>query len=616
MNNPLHILQISRDASLLETSDRNEGLARQRYYLEMLNSLAPGSHMTILVSSASKANLIDLSLPQLSIVGVRGSRPMRCLKVIGKICAIHRARPVDVATFQTVFDEGSLGALLCAFLGIRSVGQLHFDPFGKAAQLTEFGDTLLGSLRFRFGLLCLRLFHSLRTVGTRTSTYLLEHGLHWKVSTIPVGTFSTAFVPNSEETEQPAYVLFVGRLVRQKRIDRFLRVAHLIKQKCPAMKFLVAGDGPEREAAERLAQELGIADSVTFLGHVGNEKLPLLYQQATLYLMTSDFEGFGRTLVEAYLCSTPAVAPRLAGVEDIIIDGETGFLVEAANEESYCQKALLLIGDRQTRNKFAVAGNRFVKETFKAPHLAESWLKLLINAARQAPDCLLMPKRHSFRRWRSISFAPFSLLRALQYEAISGLSLQGKILDVGGGKKNSYYHLLKLNGSIDSVNIDPTIRPTLITDLNIALPLSDNSYDAIISFNTLEHIRDDEVALQECLRVLKPGGQLFITVPFLYHVHGSPCDYSRKTHFWWVEKLESLGIPRTQIKVEPLVWDKFSTGISIALPPFLEKILRPATLTFSALRSFIFERGLNLSVNRRALSYCNTAVGYFISITK
>lgn len=176
---------------------------------------------------------------------------------------------------------------------------------------------------------------------------------------------------------------------------------------------------------------------------------------------------------------------------------------------------------------------------------------------------ILPPKRPTWQRWLRLSKSRYSVLRGLEYERIEGLRLQGRTLDVGGGQRNSYYRLLRIEGPIESVNIDPAMEPTILADLNAPLPLASASYDNVISLNTLEHIRNDTVAIREMVRVLKPGGQLHIIVLFLYRVHGSPNDYHRHTATWWVGFLLALGLSPETLTIQPLVWDPLSSAFSL-----------------------------------------------------
>lgn len=194
-----------------------------------------------------------------------------------------------------------------------------------------------------------------------------------------------------------------------------------------------------------------------------------------------------------------------------------------------------------------------------------------------------------------------SYFRALEYELIPTIELKGRVLDFGGGRKADYRPLLRSHGEIESINIDPRLEPSMLHDPNTPFPIGDATYDTIVSFNTLQHIRRDEFALSELVRILKPGGGLHIVVPFLYRVHGTPSDYHRHTAFWWEAALEDLGIPSGKSRIEPLMWGRMTTAFS-----FLEN---------TRLR-FLRRLPLWLDLVVRGANDHEFPLGYYISATK
>lgn len=151
----------------------------------------------------------------------------------------------------------------------------------------------------------------------------------------------------------------------------------------------------------------------------------------------------------------------------------------------------------------------------------------------------------------------YSLTRALQYEALANYVLNGDVLDFGGGEKSLYRNLLRCT-SYSSINIDPQIEPTWLVSVGSPLPCANDSFDTVLSLNTLEHVFEAQSVLSELHRVLRPGGELVLSVPFLFPVHGHPDDFFRPTPSWYRRALGTCGF--SEVDVIPLAWGPFSTA--------------------------------------------------------
>lgn len=185
-------------------------------------------------------------------------------------------------------------------------------------------------------------------------------------------------------------------------------------------------------------------------------------------------------------------------------------------------------------------------------------------ADTERPAWLEPPRQPTRKDWQRLRRTNGSLMRELMNIEIESMNLSGRVLDVGGGDKASYIDLLNAPNGITSINIDPDIEPTCIGDLAQPLPFAAESFETVISFNTLEHLANDQFALNEMTRVLSPGGSLMALVPFLYRVHGHPNDYHRHTASGWNVMLEAAGIPSSLQRIRPLVWDPMSTAWGLA----------------------------------------------------
>jgi len=166
-----------------------------------------------------------------------------------------------------------------------------------------------------------------------------------KIAVIPCGVNLDLFRPlhrlaSRRELgirEGESVFLYVGRIDPLKGIERFLLSGMYLKNALP-FRFLIIGgderDEPELQRLMKLSRQIGIQDSVVFGGKVKHEELPLYYAAADALVMLSHHETFGLVPLESLACGTPVVATKVGGIEGIVRDGRTGYLVttEAASE--------------------------------------------------------------------------------------------------------------------------------------------------------------------------------------------------------------------------------------------------------------------------------------------
>ncbi len=122
-----------------------------------------------------------------------------------------------------------------------------------------------------------------------------------------------------------------------------------------------------------------------------------------------------------------------------------------------------------------------------------------------------------------------SIIRTAEYQFLTTLSLEGKILDVGGSKGTFYQSLIGGNHEFVSININPNLDLDYVVDIEKPFPFEDERFDHAISLNVFEHVWRYEEAFAETVRVVKRGGRIIVSTPFTHHIHGSPDDYLRYT---------------------------------------------------------------------------------------
>jgi phosphatidylinositol alpha-1,6-mannosyltransferase len=158
-------------------------------------------------------------------------------------------------------------------------------------------------------------------------------------------------------------ILTIGNLVLRKGQDVTLRAMPELLARWPDLRYVIAGGGRDREELEALAASLGIQSNVLFLGRVADDLLPDLIRRCNLFVMPSrirpdhcDVEGFGIVYLEANACGKPVIGGRSGGIEDAIVDGQTGFMVEAESPAAVAASIATLLEQPELARRMGEAG--------------------------------------------------------------------------------------------------------------------------------------------------------------------------------------------------------------------------------------------------------------------
>lgn len=170
-------------------------------------------------------------------------------------------------------------------------------------------------------------------------------------------------------------IISVGRLNAQKNFDRLIDIAKVILNKKTEWSWDVFGDGELKEhLTERVIKE-GLMGRLSFMGQVTD--IYDRYQQYGMMVMTSDYEGFPMTLLEGAACGLPLVAFDVqTGPNEIIVDGENGFLCDQGDTNSMLQRIEQLIDSDELRVSQSQSSREYVKN-FSIEKIAKEWMNLL-----------------------------------------------------------------------------------------------------------------------------------------------------------------------------------------------------------------------------------------------
>jgi 1,2-diacylglycerol 3-alpha-glucosyltransferase len=159
-------------------------------------------------------------------------------------------------------------------------------------------------------------------------------------------------------------VLFLARLVPSKRPLDFLRAAARVPRGHEDVVFVVAGNGPERGACERVVRDAGLAGRVRFLGTIPHDDVPLLMAASDLFVSTSTLTNRALPTCEALLCGVPVVAYDTGDTATVVRTGETGVVVADGDVEALSAAIARLLDDGDARARMSKNARNFARTTF------------------------------------------------------------------------------------------------------------------------------------------------------------------------------------------------------------------------------------------------------------
>lgn len=157
-------------------------------------------------------------------------------------------------------------------------------------------------------------------------------------------------------------VTIVANLYKIKGVEYFVRAASLIAQQIPESRFIVIGDGTEKDYLMKLAITLGISEKIIFVGNIGNIKDYLT--ASDVYVCSSLSEGFSNSILEAMAMGLPVVATDVGGNREAIVDNESGFLVPSLDYRGIASKVIELYRNHDLKNEMGAKGRIIVEERF------------------------------------------------------------------------------------------------------------------------------------------------------------------------------------------------------------------------------------------------------------
>jgi 1,2-diacylglycerol 3-alpha-glucosyltransferase len=168
----------------------------------------------------------------------------------------------------------------------------------------------------------------------------------------------------------------VGRLGREKSVDVLLSRFALVHRQRPDAQLILIGDGPERPALEQQAEDLGIRQSVYFLGYIAPNEVAAYYHHGDVFVFASTSEVHPMVGLEAAAAGLPIVARAKMGITKCVLDGQTGYLIDPDDELAYRDAVLRLLNDPGHRQAFSEHSRRWAEATWGHRRMTERVLEV------------------------------------------------------------------------------------------------------------------------------------------------------------------------------------------------------------------------------------------------
>lgn len=286
--------------------------------------------------------------------------------------AIRRIKP-DIIHINQNDSESDFSIIIAANMvrGAEIISKMH------VAHSFKFMNVPFGFIRDKWISFFLSLFSFPIITGSDDSKYLLHknylinekrifvihYGIDIKRYDITIINNKSEQIKKSLNIDKGCLVVgFIGRLTKQKCPIDFLKIALKVIKKINTVYFIMLGSGDMEEDIKKYMLHNNLNDRVKLLGFV--DHVPEYLSVMNMLLLTSLYESFGMVLAEAGAMKKPVIVSKIGGVEEVVKDGVTGFLVDTHDIDRFAEKIIYLAKNPDIANKMGVAARKRVHENF------------------------------------------------------------------------------------------------------------------------------------------------------------------------------------------------------------------------------------------------------------
>jgi len=201
---------------------------------------------------------------------------------------------------------------------------------------------------------------SVMTVANSVALELGRHYAYDRALVVGNGVDEHLLEPRTAKCSEK-YILFIGRLSYRKGLFDLLECAKVVCQRYD-IRFVLVGKGELEQKIRAIIEKEGLQDRVILMGHQNRGELVRLYQNATIFVLPSHYEGLPTVLLEAMSCGLPVVATNVSGCPDVVSDGVNGFLVPPKSPEVMVDLISKLLDDEALCNELGKNARKTIEE--------------------------------------------------------------------------------------------------------------------------------------------------------------------------------------------------------------------------------------------------------------
>jgi glycosyltransferase involved in cell wall biosynthesis len=390
----MHVLMISLDAAIL-TQQIGNSRSRHEFYAERAGRLS-----MVICNRRAKGMLQPYQSERVTAIPINAPTYAHYLlagyRAALDFVAKYPDEPIDLITTQEPFLTAIIGLMLKWRLNVPLIIQDH-SSFLKSEQFAT--ESLRNRMLRWLAMQTLPRADAVRVVNWQEKAGCVRLGMRSEnVCVIPLVPAIQSFAASDLAEQSQAWrqqieasadtpiILWVGRPEPVKNLPMLLRAFARVHAQRPDAKLVLVGNMTDSTIPAQIASA-GLTNAVHLTGAIAHTQLPALYQAATIFTLSSNYEGLPGVLLEASAASLPIVSTANNGSRDLINDGETGILVPINDDTAMATAILSLINDPERRRKLGTAAHDHVFYAFDEQRLLTRWIEMWRSVTAGRPPC-------------------------------------------------------------------------------------------------------------------------------------------------------------------------------------------------------------------------------------